>query len=503
MAQNPYFLKALLGGLSEHLTNTHKEQLSRAAQEEMQDRQVFASMLKADNPELQALGLAGLLEKRGKGWFGKLRQSQVMPEVENILNRAQSVATEPQTSKPVGAAPPPQASPTAQATSSPTTGGQMTMTPGMAPAPPPEAMLDPTTTQEPIEDIQARLAAAPPEPPPQMTPPPAPEDFAARYRSDVESRRRSFHERNPLGTFELAPNEDRMLQAQALGLSPEEIRTQLTAEIFPTSTKLQGSRDLETLRQQGRQALLESKQGIEIDQATAQRLGIPAGTIDRDLFKEMERNARSADQIAARRANAQLMMRNYNLRFFPSADGSGVVAVDPRQTPPGEISGIRYTPASHTESMATSGRLAMKEDAQRVRSLIENNEDLIGWATGKTQQLARYFDSANPTWVELDDLLNRMRTGQMYELTGKAAAAWEREGIGRMVPQLDTFSASPQKFMQQLAGYERKVDQFMRMYRGGVNEGAPPSRPGERKQINGVWYEKKDGAKGRGWYKVQ
>lgn len=504
---NPHFLRALLGGLSEHLQTSHKETLKKNAEEEANDRSIFEAMTKTDNPELQQLGLAGLMEKRGRGWFGKLRQSKVMPEVQAILQRANYAsdvvprgldAAPPAAPKPQAGAPPTSPAPTAQAPTSPTEGGEMTLTPGVsAPPEPGYSMTAPTS-----EDIQAR-----------MQPPPSPPSPPPSYRDSVESRRREFHSQNPLGQFRLSPMEERQLQAESLGLSPDEIRQRMTDELFPTSARASNAQSLEEIRQRGRMALLESKRGIELDAATAARLGVEAGTIDRDLFKELERNMRSADQIQARAANAQLIRQNYNLKFFPSVDGSGVMAVDPRRGQPvGEVSGVRFTAPSATEEAKITGMLGMKQDAEEVRGLIEGKANLIGAGRGVAENIKQWFNAGDPTWVKLNDLLNRMRTGQMYELTGKAAAAWEREGIGRMVPQLDTFASSPQRFYQQLDGYERKVDQFLNTYRSGSRApgGPPPERPvmppvggrkiGDTKTITTGPYAGKTGTwNGLGW----
>jgi hypothetical protein len=477
---DPYFAQAALHGLSEGLTNAHKQILEKQTTEEMADRKVFAELLKSSNPEVQRLGLAGLLEKRGRGWFGKLRESQTMPQVDALLNRV---------GKPTSAAPPPKKDAAAQVASSPTQGGTMNLTPGvetpegkdLGPPPAPGySMTDPSNTggMEPIEDIQARMTAPPPEPPAQA--------------GDYHTRLRAARERvDPLGFNTMSPMQEKLLQAEALGLDESRIRELGEQELFPTAAKLDASRDLETTKQQNRLELMRSKRGIEIDQATAQRLGIEPGLIDVDLYKQLEQNGRTQDVIAGRRANASLMRQNYNLRFFPTSDGSAIMTVDPRtgQTV-GSIEGARTTPPSATEEASVTSKKMMLEDAQKVRELIKGNESLIGFATGKLQNLATAFDQGDPTWVTLDDTLNRMRTGQLYELTGKAAAAWEREGIGRMVPQLDSFMSSPQKFMQQLDGYERKVKQFLSTYREGTRApdvSPPPARPGAtpvRKRYN-------------------
>ena len=258
--------------------------------------------------------------------------------------------------------------------------------------------------------------------------------------------------------------------------------------------------------------------GVEADMA-----GVPDGTavnpkVFTALLREQGANLRTAAQASLTR-ELEAGRNSRTGSFTPEWDGDGnLLGYNNPKTGTTQAPGFAGArkPRSAGGEATVTGKKRLLQDVGELKEMMSGRDDLIGAGEGAKQRLKQFgsnfgISRADPTWAAASDLLNRMATGQLYELTGKAAAEWERAGIRRMVPQIDTLESSPQLFWQQVEGFQRAAEKFLDTYQGGVpREGkgtsAPPAAPagmrkiGDTKKFTSGPYTGKTGTwNGSGW----
>lgn len=459
-------IQQALQNLSSTLSSQAEARRLKDSEDEKREQSVYEHLLTHKDRKVKEMGLAALLEKpktKRSGFLG-LKKDRVSPARDVVKNYFDNLEQQEKAA-------------------------QIVATPVEAPTPPPEMdMTSATMTGRGGESAPAPVSDAPP-------------DFstmAAKLDAKRQGRRDEFDKRNPYEggeSYKADPVLEAVDYAEAFNLPREQAMEIVEGKVDPLGTRLSAQREMKEYDWQKRVAQDAAKHGFKMDEnaarnlvslsaSQAERFGLqPGDRIDSRVMSDMTRADVAGDSNAVRLQVADLM-RQGQIIPIRTIDESGrpITMLVTKQGAGGQSFAAQPSAA---EEKTLTGRKLMLQDVDLVSGLIEGNEDLVGPARGMLEKGKRVFSSADPTWVKLDDTLNRMRTGQLYELTGKAAAEWERAGIGRMVPQLDTLQASPQLFKQQLAGYKRAADQFLDTYRGGAyapdktsNEiDPPPNKP--------------------------